>query len=148
MENKKIPESKLMISREEVQAIVGYSEADPVSVIKEIFHGRTYQNSDILYSQLRFLTFCRRLLIRYKNKEISYVVMKLNSRLVNLIYSNESNPEFNMFFVFLPIIFHFRNCVSIRDFKRAGKDVSFIQNIREKMAWTKPGNQTVLPLSF
>lgn len=141
-------ESKLMLSREEVQAIVGYSEADPISVIKEIFHGRTYQNSGILYSQLRFLIFCRRLLIRYKNKEISYVVMKLNSRLVNLIYSNNLNPELNALLVFLPIIFHFRNCVSIRDFKRAGKDVSFIQNILEKIAWTKPGNQTVLPLSF
>jgi hypothetical protein len=148
MENKKITESNVLLSREEVQAIIGYSEADPVSVIKAIFRERYDQKSENLNSQLRFFIVCRRVLIHYKNQEISYVVMKLNSRLMNLIYSNDLIPGFKAFFVFLPIIFHFRNCVSIRDFKKAGTDASFIKDIREKMTFTKPGTQTVLPLSF
>jgi len=76
------------------------------------------------------------------------MIMKLNSMLLNLIYSNNKNPDFKVFSFLLPIIFHFRNCVSIRDFKTAGKDASFINKVRAKIPYTKTGFQTVLPLSF
>jgi len=148
MEKKEIPVSDFLISMEEVHAFIGYSEGDTVFVIQEVVHRLNHQNHDKLYPQLRFLVICCGLLYRYKNKDITYLIMKLNSMLLNLIYSNKKNPDFKMFSFFLSVIFHFRNCRSIHDFKIAGKDESFIKKVRAEIPYTEMGFQTVLPLSF
>ena len=136
-----------MISREEIYAILGIWEYNPTLVLYELKARLNDQNHNELYPQIRFLLVCVKLFCQYKSLETRYSIMKLNIKLLNVIYSNNKNPDFKVFSFFLLNIFHFRNCVSIGDFESATKDLRFIKQIRDKMIEVGIGVQTELALS-
>jgi len=141
-------DSVSFISREEIHTIIGSWEDHPGLVLQEVFQRVKDQNHQYLYPHIRFLLVCLKLLCQYKNEETRYVIMKVNSRLLNLVYSTNKNPDFKTFYFLLPIIFHFRNCVTLHDLKTAGEDLSFIEKVREKMIDAEIGIQLDIPLSF
>jgi hypothetical protein len=140
-------QSDSMISREEIHAVLGYWEDNPCLVLQEIIHRLNDQNRTNLFPHIRFLLVCVKILCRYKNNDSRNVIMKMNSRLLNLVYSTNKNPDFKVFYFMLSIIFHFRNCVTLNDLEIAGQDLPFIDKVREKMIAAKIPIQLDLALA-
>lgn len=118
------------ISKDVAEAIFGLYAINPITVLKEMQAGISDENFHYIRKNLRILMIGTKIYLSYKRDDIRQVIRTVCSKFIHAIYSDKEFTEADSLKLLIYIVFHFRNCRTIKEFK-GSIDPTFEGRVKE-----------------